>query len=101
MATLKDKIKKYVLAKAGIDAKLVNQIFEGSNTVEQLQVKLQDKGILSEEEYCSFLAKELSIAYFDLASFKFDRSNADIIPQQLPELCLSGVRVDIQVAIRR
>ncbi|MFC1514768.1 GspE/PulE family protein [Candidatus Omnitrophota bacterium] len=83
MATLKDKIKKYVLAKEGIDAKLVGQLFDGSKTAREFQEKLQEKALLSEQEYCLFLSKEFKLEYFDLENFKFDKANAEIVPQKL------------------
>ncbi|MBN2121113.1 MAG: type II/IV secretion system protein [Candidatus Omnitrophica bacterium] len=83
MASLKDRIKEFILSKKGVDSAQVDRLFKDSRTVEQFKRSLQERGILQEEEYCSFLSKELGLAYLDLNSFKFDKSNADIISQQL------------------
>jgi len=83
MATLKEKMKKLLLEKGEINKEAVAKLFESSKTVEELQKNLQDKGLLTEEEYISFLSRELSIPFFDLSKFKFDKSNSEIISQDL------------------
>lgn len=83
MDTLKGEIKEYILSKKGIDRELVNKLYKNSKTAQDFQNNLQENGLLSEEEYYSFISRQFNIPYFDLRKFKFSRDNAQIMPQDL------------------
>jgi len=83
MASLKERIKAFVLKDKKEDKGLIEESFSLSKTFEQFLSRLKEKGLLTDDRYCSFISLEFGIPYFDLSRLKFNKSNAEIIPQGL------------------
>ena len=82
MANLKEKLRD-LLIKKNINKEEVFKLFKESKNLEEFRKRLEEKGFLSEDEYCSFLSQETGLVYFDLSRFKIDKSQAQILPPEL------------------
>ncbi len=83
MASLKERIKEFVLENKKGDKDLIEESFSLSETFEQFLFRLKERGLLTDEKYCSFISSEFGFPYFDLSRLKFSKSNTEIIPQDL------------------
>lgn len=83
MVSLKERIKAFVLEDKKEDKDLIEESFSLSESFEQFLFRLKEKGLLTDEKYCSFISSEFGIPYFDLSRLKFSKSNAEIVSQDL------------------
>ncbi len=80
--SLKDKIKKRIIASEEVKEK-IEKIDKESHSFYEFKEKIIKEKIISEEELLLILSQEYRLPYLDLDKYKVPKENKDLLPQEL------------------